>query len=162
MSGRVGSSICWNAFLATRRTPPTFTDGSVLEAIQRRTVLNETPQSRAISSARRYSRSVVTSDLLGEAVPGVQAASASDPDSGRPRAPACARGRSARRSPPAGSSQGMWGDALALPRLRRVGARSLNGQIVVSLAVRRFAAPCARGCARRPRKIPVGVARLPP
>ena len=53
---RAGASICWTASLATRRTPPTFTDGSVLEEIQRRTVLTDTPDRRAISPARKAAR----------------------------------------------------------------------------------------------------------
>lgn len=50
------------SFLATSRTPPIFTDGSVSAAIQRLTVLTDTPAQRAMSPARKKSGTSVISD----------------------------------------------------------------------------------------------------
>ncbi len=156
-------SNCWTACRATRRTPPTLVDGSVPAAIHRRTVRNETPDRRAISPARRCSRAVVICDRPVEVVVGIRAAPAfGSAIRGRIRAPTSARGRPARRSPRARSSQGMLRHAFASRPLTAIGGWSSHGQIVVNLATRRTSALCAPGSARHPRKVPVVRVCSPP
>src|SRR5262249_37372612 len=61
-----GDSIRSSPFLGTNLAPPSFTDGSTSSAIQRRTVLSETPTKGAISPARRYfGASIISGPRLG-------------------------------------------------------------------------------------------------
>jgi hypothetical protein len=101
----VGNSIRSSPFLGTNRTPLSFTDGSVFSAIQRRTVLRETPHERAISPARRYSGASVIADP--PLAPRRTAPARVGQIPGQPGAPAGARAQSAHRAPQMGCSLSM-------------------------------------------------------
>src|SRR5206468_3731951 len=67
---KAGQSRRSRSALATSLDPPSFTEGMISSAIQRRTVRSDIPMSRAMSAARRYSARLVmiASPKGGEAV----------------------------------------------------------------------------------------------
>jgi hypothetical protein len=104
-SNGAGESKRSRAFLGTNRIPPTFAEGRIWWAIQRRTVLKEAPDRRAMSPARRYSGAAVICDRPVEVVSGCQTVPTSRRQNrGQPDAPAGARARSAQRAAQIGCS----------------------------------------------------------